>query len=174
LDTYDEFFTLAETAQAGAGGVVFLPYLAGERTPVWNPSARGVLSGLNLATGRPEFARSVAEGICYAIRDVVGVMEEAGAVIGELRSSGASSGNPLLNQIKADITRKKVCSLEQKEAELLGLAVIGACTLGRYASFSEAAGALVRTEKTWYPDDTKAALYEDLFGEYRRMAEAYF
>jgi xylulokinase len=167
LNTYDEFFTLAETARAGAGGLVFLPYLAGERAPVWNPTARGVLRGLNLATGRPEFARSVTEGICYAIRDVISVMEEAGAVIGELRSSGASSGNPLLNQIKADITRKKVCSLEQKEAELLGLAVTGACTLGRYASFSEAASALVRIEKTWFPDDTNAAIYDNLFEEYR-------
>ena len=170
LQSYDEFFALAETAEAGAGGLVFLPYLAGERAPVWNPSARGVLRGLNLSTGRPEFARSVLEGVCFAIRDVINTMEKAGAAIDELRIAGGVSGNAVLNRIKADITQKKVTSLRQKEAELLGLVVIGACTLGKYASFREAASVFVRTEETWLPDEKNAALYENLFEEYLKLS----
>ena len=169
LKTYGEFFDLAQTAQAGAGGLVFLPYLAGERAPVWNPEARGVLRGLGLSSGRPEFARSVMEGVCFAIRDVISVMEETGAAIGELRVAGASSGNAFLNRLKADITKKKTLSLMHKEAELLGLAIIGSCALGRYASFSEAAGALVSVEETVYPDEKNTALYDDMFAEYRRV-----
>ncbi|MDR0456561.1 MAG: hypothetical protein LBH20_07770 [Treponema sp.] len=166
--TFDDFFALAQTAQAGAGGLVFLPYLAGERAPVWNPSARGILRGLSLSTGRPEFARSVLEGICCAIRDIIGIMEEAGAIVGELRIAGTASGSELLNQIKADITQKQVLVPRQKEAELLGLAIIGSCSLGKFASCAEAANALVRIEKTYQPDEKLAAIYDNLFGEYRR------
>ncbi|MDR2718109.1 MAG: hypothetical protein LBB89_08615 [Treponema sp.] len=167
--TYDDFFALAQTAQAGAGGLIFVPYLAGERAPVWNPSARGILRGLSLSTGQSEFARSVLEGICCAIRDIMGIMEEAGAVVRELRIAGTASGSELLNQIKADITQKQVLVPRQKEAELLGLAIIGSCVLGKYASFAEAANALVRIEKTYQPDRKLAALYDSLFEEYRRI-----
>ena len=171
LEAYEDFFALAENAQAGAGGLVFLPYLAGERAPVWDPSARGVLRGLSLSTGRCEFARSVLEGISFAIRDIIAIMEEAGAAIDELRVAGAASGSAILNQIKADITGKQVLAPLQKEAELLGLAIIGSCTLGKYASFSEAASALVQIESEFLPDAKNAALYEDLFGEYRKSRD---
>jgi xylulokinase len=167
----DDFCALAQTAQAGAGGLVFLPYLAGERAPIWNPSARATLRGLSLSTGRAEFARSVLEGICFAIRDVMNIMEEAGAVVDELRIAGATSGNDILSQIKADVTQKRVLVTQHKETELLGLAIIGSCALGKFASFAEAAAGLVRIEKTFHPDGKNAALYEGLFGEYRRMRE---
>ena len=171
IETYDDFFALAGTAQAGAGGLVFLPYLAGERAPVWDPAARGVLRGLGLSTGRPEFARSVLEGISFAIRDIITIMEEAGAAAAELRVAGAASASAILNRIKADITGKPVLVPQQKEAELLGLAIIGSCALGKNASFAEAASALVHIESEWLPNKENAALYEDLFGEYIKMKE---
>ena len=146
-----------------------MPYLAGERAPIWNPAARGILRGLSLSTGRPEFARSVLEGICFAIRDVIEVMEESGAVIDELRVAGAAAASGVLNQIKADISGKPVCVPRQKEAELLGLAIIGACALGKYASFAEATAAFVAIERIWQPDRNNAALYEELFAQYRQM-----
>jgi len=175
LETYDAFYALAQKALPGAGGLVFLPYLAGERAPVWDPSKRGALRGLNLDTGRPEFARSVLEGICFAIRDITCIMEENasskedGVLIKELRVAGSLSGSDLLNQIKADITKKPVIVPAQKEAVLMGLAVIGSCVLGRYASFAEAASAFVKIDKEFLPDEKNAALYDELFGEYLRM-----
>jgi len=171
LNTCDDFIALAENAGAGSGGLVFLPYLAGERAPVWDPSARGVLRGLGLSIGRREFARSVLEGINFAIRDIIAIMEEAGAVTSELRVAGAASGSAILNQIKADITGKQVLVPRQKEAELLGLAIIGSCALGKYASFAEAAAALVHIESECLPNTKNAALYGDLFGEYTKMKE---
>jgi xylulokinase len=175
IDSYDTFYSLAQMSPAGAAGLIFLPYLAGERAPVWDPSKRGVLRGLSLAASRPEFARSVLEGICFAIRDIIGIMEEAspskegGAVIEELRVAGSLSGSDLLNQIKADITKKPVIVPCHKETELMGLAIIGSCALGKYASFAEAASALVKTDKELLPDGKNAALYDELFGEYLRM-----
>jgi xylulokinase len=162
-----EFFALAEKAPPGSGGLVFLPYLAGERAPIWDPAARGVLRGLSLASDRACFARAVLEGICFAVRDVISVMEEAGAAVRELRVSGGAAGSVFLNRLKADITGRDTLVPAQKEAELLGLAITGACVLGRYASAGEAVSALVRVERRWEPDRKNAALYDELFRKYR-------
>jgi xylulokinase len=172
IESYDEFYALAKTARSDTRGLVFLPYLAGERAPVWDPSKRGVIRGLGLDTGRPEFARSVLEGICFAIRDITGIMEETGAVIDELRVAGSLSGSDLLNQIKADITKKPVFVPVQKEAVLMGLAVIGSCVLTQYASFAEAASALVKIDKEFLPDAKNAVLYDELFGEYLKSKDS--
>jgi len=166
IESYDAFYALTQTALPGAGGLVFLPYLAGERAPVWDPSKRGILRGLGIDTSRPEFARSVLEGICFAIRDITGIMEKDGAVIEELRVAGSLSKSDLLNQIKADITKKPVFVPCHKEAVLMGLAIIGSYALGKYSSFAEAASALVKIDKEFLPDAKNAALYDELFGEY--------
>ena len=172
MESYDDFFSLARTARAGAGGMVFLPYLAGERAPVWDPAARGILRGLGLSSGRADFARSVLEGICLATRDIIGIIEETGAAVDELRVAGSAAGNDLMNRIRADVTGKRVLVPAWKETELLGLAVIGSCAMGRHSSFSEAAGAFVRVEREFLPDGENAALYDGLFAEYRGMRDA--
>jgi xylulokinase len=171
IQTPDDFCALAQIAQPGAGDLVFVPYLAGERAHIWNPSARATLRGITLSTRRAEFARSVLEGICFAIRDVITIMEESGAVVDELRIAGTMSGNDVLNQIKADITQKRILVTHHKETEQLGLVIIGSHALGKFPTFAEAAAGLVRIEKTFHPNGKNVALYEDLFGEYRRMRE---
>jgi xylulokinase len=166
---YGDFFSLAAKAAPGVGGLIFLPYLAGERAPLWDPKARGVFMGLGLDTGRAELARSVAEGICCAIRDVIAVMEEAGAPVRNLRISGGPAASVFLNQLKADISGCEVLAPAALNAELLGNACTGAAALGKYASAGEAAAALVKVERTYYPDEKKAALYQRLFAEYREL-----
>ena len=171
IGNIEQFYSLAENAKPGAGALVFLPFLAGERTPYWNPDVNGVWRGLNLSTGRKEFVRSVLEGIGFAIRDVISVMKETGANVNELRVTGAAAGSCVLNQIKADITGKTVISLVQKEAELSGLAMIGAITLGEYGSFAEASEKFVRIEKTYEPQPENTALYEELFQKYKETCQ---
>ncbi|GHV66350.1 xylulokinase [Spirochaetia bacterium] len=161
------FYELA--GNAGAGTPLFLPYLSGERAPIWDPAARGVFSGLSLSTGRAEIARSIAEGICFAIRDVVEVMEEAGAPVRELRVTGGPAESEFLNQLKADISGRPVLLPAIKEAELLGLAVIGAAAQGKYASLKEAAGDMVRIERTFIPDPDKGRRYAESFESYRGL-----
>ena len=166
LKDIDSFFALAETAPAGAGGLVFLPFLTGGCAVNKNSSpssSGGMFKGLNLFTGRPEIARSVIEGINFAIRDIADEMIKAGAVINELRVAGSVFKNNFLNQIKADILQRPVLVPQQKEAELMGLALIGSCACGKYASFSEAVSALVKIEKTFLPDTSKAALYNEMY-----------
>jgi xylulokinase len=164
---YGSFYDLAAEARPGADRLVFLPYLAGERAPLWDPRARGVFQGLSLATGRAELARAVCEGICFAIRDVIAVMEECGAPAGEIRVTGGPAESPFLNQLKADISRRPVLLPAQRNAELLGLAMIGATALGSCASLAEASRALVRIDRVFEPREE--ARYEDLFGMYREL-----
>ncbi|GHU97380.1 xylulokinase [Spirochaetia bacterium] len=172
---HEAFYALAAAAPPGAGGLLFLPYLAGERAPIWDPNARGVFVGLSLSTRREEIARAIAEGVCFAIRDVITVMEEAGANVGELRVTGGPAESAFLNQLKADISRRPVLlpGLPEHQAklpaELLGLGVIGAAAMGKYPSFGEAAEAFVGIEKTFTPNPDTASVYEDRFGGYRSL-----
>ena len=175
LSNFEDFFSLAKKSEPGSRGLVFLPYLAGERAPVWDPSVRAAWSGISISCGRAEFANSVLEGIGFAIRDVITVMEEAHASFGaaarmkagQLRVTGGLAASESLNQIKADITGREILQPEQKEAELLGLAAIGSCFLGKFASFAEASSAIVRIKKHYIPNPKNAALYDELFGKYK-------
>jgi xylulokinase len=169
---YESFFELAAQAPPGARGLVFLPYLAGERAPHWDPHARGVFQGLSLATGRAELARAVAEGICFAIRDVITVMQDCGAPVRELRLTGGPAASPFLNQLKADISGYPALLPVRRDAELLGLAAVGTAALGYYSSFGEASAALVSVERSFSPAKETAALYEDRFGQYRELYRA--
>jgi xylulokinase len=167
VESYDKFTSLAMKSGAGAGGMVFLPYLAGERAPLWDPDARGVWKGFGLSSGREEFARSVLEGICFAVRDVIAVMEEAGAKTEELCVTGGGAQNNFLNQLKADITGKAVSVPVYPDAELAGLAVIGTCVLGEFGSFKEAVQKFIAIGKRFEPDRQNSGLYLDLFQKYK-------
>jgi len=168
IGSYEDFFALARQSKSGSGGLVFVPYLVGERAPIWDPSTRALWRGISLSSGRSEFANSVLEGIGFAIKDVIGVMEESGARVGQLRVTGRLAGIESLNQIKADITGKQILTPVNKETELLGLAIIGLCYLGKFASLAEASSALVKIEKTYEPNLENTEIYNELFLEYKR------
>jgi len=167
LKSFEEFFALARQSEPGSGGVVFLPYLAGEREPILAPCASALWKGMSLCTERREIANSVLEGICFAIRDVITIMEETGEKAGRLHVTGGLSADEYLNQLKADITGREILATRQKEAELLGLAIIGSCSLGKFASFAEASSAMVKVEKVFHPNLKNSSLYDQLFGEYK-------
>jgi xylulokinase len=169
IPCYEDFFSLAEKSKPGSGGLVFLPYLAGERSPLWNPSLRSLWSGIGLSSARCDFANSILEGIAFAIRDVLTVMKEADEIEStcELRVTGKLAGSALLNRIKADITGKTILEPVQKEAELTGLAIIGACSLGKYSSITEASSVMVKIEKYYEPDLKNSDIYNELFEKYK-------
>jgi xylulokinase len=168
IDSFENFFALARKSKSGSGGLVFVPYLAGERAPVWNPDARALWRGISLSSGRSEFANSVLEGIGFAIKDVIGVMEENGARVGQLHVTGRLAGIESLNQIKADITEKQILTPVFKETELLGLAITGSCHMGKFTSIAEAASAMVKIEKTYEPNQKNAKIYDELFNNYKQ------
>lgn len=162
-------FERAAAGEPGAGGVLFLPYLAGERTPLWRGDVRGVFSGLSLEHGGVELARAVLEAIGYALRDSVALIEDLAGPVDAIRVSGARAGNHWLNQIKADILGRPLLVPEVLDAELTGCACIAAHALGVDASVADAAQRLVRISETVEPRVQHAARYDDGFARYRRQ-----
>jgi xylulokinase len=152
VPSFEDFIALARKSKRGSNDLVFLPCLAGERNAASGSAAHGVWKGLSLSTGREEIANSVLEGIAFAIRDVITGMEEAGAKVEQLRVTGHLAACAYLNQIKADITGKEVLEPVYKESELLGLAIIGSCYMGKYGSYAEAIEKLVKIEKIYNPN----------------------
>jgi xylulokinase len=172
ISGYGDLYDSASKARPGAGGLIFLPYLAGERAPVWDHKAKGVWFGLSLSTKKEDLIRAAAEGICFAVRDVITVMEEAGAGVHELRVTGGTALSDTLSRIKADVTGRPVLTGEHKDAELLGLAALGEAGLKHFSSPSEAVSAMVKIKKTFQPDAQKASVYNDLFARYRESYRA--
>lgn len=169
---YEELFREAARVEAGAKGLLFLPYLAGERAPLWDASARGAFVGLTLAHGRAEMLRAVIEATALAVRDVLEVMEEAGAPVEELRVTGKPGSSEVWNRIKADITGLPLRVPRFGESELLGGACMGFAALGHYASLAEAAEDLVALGPPIEPNPANKARYDELFGIYRESYRA--
>jgi xylulokinase len=168
---FDEFFAEAAEAEPGARGLIFLPYLAGERTPFWDPKARGAFIGLTLAHGNGELERAVVEGTAFALRHVAEAMAQAGAPVTELRVAGAAGKNAALCAIKADVLGLPVLAPRDPEAELLGDACIALAALGEHSSVAEAAEALVGFDAAFEPDQARKRLYDELFEVYKKGYE---
>ena len=166
---FNDFINLAQKSKPGCGGLIFLPYLAGERAPIWNPKVRALWQGISLSSDRCDFANSVLESIGFAIRDVLSVMEEKGETAGQLRVTGGLAGCGILNQIKADITGIEILEGVHEEAELPGLAIIGACYNGKFNSFAQASSAFVKIKKHYEPNPENASLYDQLFDRYKKL-----
>jgi xylulokinase len=115
-------------------------------------------------------ARQVLEKLCFQIKEIIIKMENEEAIIDELRVTGGLSHCDLLNRIKADITGKKIITLNYKEAELLGCAVIGCCYLGKFTSYSEASSAMIKTNKQYEPDLKNTDFYNELFNNKKRCS----
>ena len=164
---YESLFEDIRKVPPGSRSLLFLPYLAGERAPIWDPYARGTFIGLTANHGRREMTRAVVESVAYAIRDVIEVMEDNGLEIGELRVTGGQAKSPLWNQIKADITQRKILVPEVQDSELLGDACIGLFALGNYDSLAAASETLVKIGRGYTPRPELRELYDRLFGLYR-------
>lgn len=160
-----------EAAQvpAGSGGVVFLPYLAGERSPIWDPAAKGVFYGLQFSTTRGQMARAVMEGVAFSLRHNLETARQAGAGAPVLRSVGGAAGSPLWMQIKADVTR---CSLEvasSDTATALGAALLAGVGVGLYPDLAQAARQAVQVKRRYVPDPGRAQQYDESYAVYRAL-----
>ena len=159
---------LAEAAAIppGADGLVFLPYLAGERSPLWDPSARGVLAGLTLAHGRGHVARAILEASALAIRHVATPMLAAGVRVTEMRACGGPARSDAWNAIKADVTGFRVAVPAVLETAVLGSGILGAVGIGAYADVEGAIHAMTRVDHRIEPDPANSETYARLFEAY--------
>ena len=165
--SYGDFIDDIALIPPGSNRLLFLPYLAGERTPIWDPCARGAFIGLTLNHRRRDMTRAVVESVAYAIRDVVETMEEAGMSVRDLRISGSPSRSATWNQIKADVTGRRILVPAQEDSDLAGDACIALFGLGEHASIAAAADAIVTMGAVFEPDPGRGRVYDELFCLYR-------
>jgi xylulokinase len=159
----------AARVPAGADGLVFLPYLAGERTPVWDDRARGVLFGLTERHTRGHLARATLEGVALALRHIAELLREGGASISELRVTGGQSKVLLWDRIKADVLGVPVVVPAVTEGALLGEAILAASAAGRAADPASAAERFVKEAARFEPDPATKATYDRAYGIYREL-----
>ena len=173
-DTVTTAALLEEAAATppGAEGLVFLPYLAGERSPIWDPEARGVLAGLTLAHARGHVARAIIEASALAIRHVAEPMLAAGVQVTEMRVCGGPARSTFWNQVKADITGFRIAVPAVLETAVLGSAILAAVGVGLHASLPDAIAAMTRINARIEPRLEHAATYERLYEAYRALYPA--
>jgi xylulokinase len=128
----------------GSEGLIFLPYLTGERSPYPDANARGVLFGLTRRTDRTFVARAVLEGVAYGLRDSFAIMEEMKLPIREVRASGGGSRSRIWRQIMADVIGHNHVTINVDEGPALGVALLAGVGTGVYPSVAEACKAVIR------------------------------
>jgi gluconokinase len=152
---------LAERAVAGAGGLLFLPYLVGERAPHWRPGARGVYLGLTREHRREHLVRAAIEGVCFQLALVLGALGEAGIEVESVRATGGFSRSALWRRILASAFGRPIGFAASPEGSALGAALLGMTALGMLDSLDRGAEIVTVTE-TQEPDVAEAAIYAQL------------
>jgi xylulokinase len=162
----------AGTTPAGADGVVFLPYLAGERSPIWDPDATGAFVGLRLGHGRGHLTRAILEASALAIRDVAAPMLAAGVRVTAMRACGGPARSETWNQIKADVTGFPVLVPAVLETAVLGSAILGAVAIGASPDVRTAVRSMTRIERRLEPRPETRATYDRAYATYAGLYPA--
>lgn len=169
--SFEEMSAAAAAAPFGKGEVIFLPFMAGERSPLWNADAKGVFYGLGFSTAREQMIRAVMEGVAYSLRHNLDVAAETVDTIGALRSTGGSGKSPVWMQIKADVTRHTVEVFESKTAAAKGAAILAGIGTGVFRNAQEAVRG-IKPLRRYLPQAETDSLYRERYALYRRLIEA--
>jgi len=168
LDLYNE---AAGSVPPGSDGLIFLPYMAGERSPLWNPYAKGVYYGMDFGKTKGHFIRAVMEGVAMSLRHNLEVAEEAGASVDVLRSMGGSANSLLWTQIKSDVTGKPVIVPSSDTATTLGAAILAGVGVGIYEDFEEAVKLTVENKRYHVPNQEDRKIYDRNYRKYLSLYE---
>lgn len=170
MRSFDEMSRLAETALAGSGGLLFLPYLNGERTPYHDPEAKGIYHGLTLKHTRAELIRSTMEGIVFALRNSFDIFEEMSVGCDRIIASGGGARGRLFRQIQADVFGVEIYTNQIKEQACVGAAVTAAVGTGGYGSYEEACERIVKMEEEIVqPDLERQKIYRERYEAYKEL-----
>lgn len=168
----DPYVLLGEEAAKvppGSEGLFFLPYLSGERTPHADPLARACFIGLTLAHRRGHLVRAIMEGVSYAMRDSLAIIEHMGVPVKQIRASGGGSRSPLWRQIQADVFGQKVVTLNAEEGPAYGVALLAAVGAGAFKNIQEACSATIRVVKETPIQRAAKRYYDESFPVYQDL-----
>ena len=168
VDPYELLTAEAAHAPAGSEGLLFLPYLSGERTPYPDPHAKGVFVGLTLRHGKPHLTRAVLEGVAFSLRDCLELVRNLGLAVQQVRASGGGARSPLWRQIQADVFGAELVTINVAEGAAYGAALLAGVGVGVYASVEEAAARVIRVV-TRTPPSADAPRYAPGYAIYRQL-----
>jgi xylulokinase len=165
---------LDESATAvppGSEGLVFLPYMSGERSPIWNPHAKGVYYGLDYTKTKAHMIRAGLESVAYSLRHNLEVAERGGATVNELLSVGGAANSALWTQIKTDVTGKPIRVPTSDAATTLGAAILAGVGIGLYGDVKEGVRKTVRFTKKYTPNPENRPAYDTGYHAYLELYE---
>jgi xylulokinase len=171
-DPYELLTRQASQAKPGCEGLIFLPYLMGERTPHLDPNARGVLFGLTGRHTRADVIRAVLEGVAYSLKDSFEIFREMGVPVSQVRASGGGGRSPLWRQIQADIFDTEICTVATDEGAAFGAALLAAVGAGAFSSVEQACNASISLTNSTQPISAHRNLYREYYGIYRSLYPA--
>lgn len=165
---YDELLAGAADVPAGAEGLVFQPYLSGERTPHADPNARGAFVGLTLRHDRKHLTRAVLEGVAFGLRDNLQLLADVGVGdIDQIRISGGGARNPIWRQLLADVLGTELITVETEEGAAFGAALLAAVGAGHWNTVAAACEQAVRLGSVTTPDSAFETTYDSLYPRFR-------
>lgn len=169
---FDALVGEAESVPPGAEGLLFAPYLSGERTPYPDPQARGAFVGLTLAHTRAHCTRAVLEGVAFGLRDSLEILHGMSVPLQELRLTGGGAKSPLWRRILASVFGQAVHTLQAEEGPAYGVALLAGVGVGVWDSVPKACAATVQLAGSTEPDPEQTRVYESLYPRYRQLYPA--
>ncbi|MGH2497861.1 MAG: xylulokinase [Ktedonobacteraceae bacterium] len=169
MDAYATLAKEAEQVPAGSDGLLFLPYLQGERTPHLDAYARGGWIGLTASHNRRHLVRSVLEGVAFSLKDCFGIIQEQGLTLEQVRATGGGAKSPLWRQIIADVLGVELVTTNAQEGPAFGAALLAGVASGIYPSVQQACDATVRIVERTEPQPQNAAMYARMYDQYEDL-----
>jgi xylulokinase len=172
VDPYEYITAAAAGIPVGSEGLLFLPYLTGERTPHKDPYARGAFLGISLRHTRAHMARAVLEGVAFGMRDSLEIIRAMGVPIEQVRASGGGARSAVWRQIQADVNKAPLAVINVDEGPAYGAALLATVATGLYGSVEEACDATIRVVDSCSPDVGRSKQYDAWFAEYQAAYRA--
>jgi xylulokinase len=169
---YDELSEMASSAPPGSEGLLFLPYLSGERTPHSDPAARGSFFGLTNRHGKEHMTRALMEGVIFSLKESLEIMQELGTPIEQVRAIGGGARGELWRQLQADIYGMPIYRTTIDEGPAYGAALLAGVAAGIYGDVQEASARVDLRDEVTEPEDKNANLYQEYFEAYRSLYPA--
>lgn len=172
IDGFEELSRQAGEIAPGSEGLIYLPYLSGERTPHMNPCAKGMFAGITLGQDSRHFVRAVMEGVTMSLRDSLEIFKELGIKCDTIIASGGGARSSEWLQMQADIFNKKVIVCEVNEQACLGACMLAGVGCGIFKDLKEAIDRFVSFQDTVYePDPVHAKVYDRQYEKFKRLYE---
>lgn len=162
----------AANVSPGSDGVLFFPYLLGERL-LGSPYSRGVFFGMHQRTDRSTMVRAILEGITFELRRTLEIVEHNGIIVNEVRATGGGAQSAVWNQIRADIYNKPVVTLSGKEGSVFGTAILAGLAVGLWPDAMTAWNHLTYAQRVFEPDPANLERYAVLYEEFNTLHDAF-